>query len=109
MIVIGEGVTGLTAAHYHAREGRRVLVLERQKDAPATPDTGWVPPALIKELDLARHGLVVEAPDPWLAAALPAGGRLELSRDVARSAEAIPKLRPADAATWAASLAPVRR
>src|SRR4029077_15082619 len=44
--------------------------------------------------------LVIEQPDPWIAAALPDGGRLELSRDVARSAEAIQRLSPGDAAKW---------
>ncbi len=108
-IVIGAGVNGLTTAHYLARAGRRVLVLEQRTDAAAAPDTGWVPETLIKELDLARHGLAVQQPDPWIATALPDGGRLELSRDVAQSAAAIRRLSPADAAKWPEFCARMRR
>lgn len=108
-IVIGAGVNGLTTAHYLARARRRVLVLEQHKDSGAAPDAGWVPEALIKELHLARHGLVVQQPDPWIAAALPDGGRLELSRDVAQSAAAIRRLSPGDAAKWPEFCARMRR
>ncbi|HEX9734707.1 MAG TPA: NAD(P)/FAD-dependent oxidoreductase, partial [Thermoanaerobaculia bacterium] len=51
-------------------------------------------------LGLARYGLVVSTPDPWIAAPLAAGGRLELWRDPVRSAEAIGKLSAPDARRW---------
>jgi len=53
-----------------------------------------------RDLRLAGSGLRIEAPDPWITASLPAGGTLELSRDIARSTEAIRRLSPADAAKW---------
>ena len=99
-IVIGAGVNGLVAAHTLARAGRRVLVIERQAEADAFADVGWVPPQVIDDLRLDRHGLEVHRPDPWIAAALPDGGRLELSRDLGKSVEAIRRLSPADAAKW---------
>jgi phytoene dehydrogenase-like protein len=99
-IVIGAGVNGLVTAHYLSRAGRRVLVVEQRDDARAELETGWVPPQVVRELGLGAHGFRVEQPDPWIAAPLPAGGRLELWRDVAKSADAIRRVSPADAARW---------
>lgn len=105
-VVIGAGVNGLVAAHYLARSGRRVLVLERRSAGDGAPgtdgssDVGWIPPQIIRDLALEGHGLRVVRPDPWTAVPLPDGGRLELWRDVATSVEAIRRVSPADAAKW---------
>jgi len=109
-IVIGAGTNGLVCAHLLAKAGRKVLVLEQQggrADAQTsdradwpTGETGWVPPQVIRELDLAGHGLKIEIPDPWCAVALDGGGRLELSADLSRSTEAIRRLSAKDAAKW---------
>jgi phytoene dehydrogenase-like protein len=101
-IVIGAGVNGLVAAHYLARAGRRVLVVERRTAPDPALELGWIPPQVIRELDLRGAGRAprIEEPDPWIAAPLAAGGRLELFHDVAKSAEAIRRISPADAAKW---------
>src|SRR4051794_18620341 len=73
VIVIGGGHNGLTAAAYLARSGRRVLVLERRHVVGGAAVTEEVVPGfrfsvcsyvvsllrpeIIRELDLARHGL----------------------------------------------------
>jgi phytoene dehydrogenase-like protein len=100
-IVIGAGANGLVTAHLLARAGRKVLVLERQAaESVGTLETGWVPPQVITDLGLARHGLRIETADPWAAVTLDGGGRLELSSDMPRSVEAIRTVSSNDAAKW---------
>ncbi|MEK6769812.1 MAG: NAD(P)/FAD-dependent oxidoreductase [Gemmatimonadota bacterium] len=99
-IVVGAGVNGLVTAALLAKAGRRVLVLERRSVTDGSPDAGWIPPRVVRDLALGSKELQVWRPDPWIAATLPDGGRLELSQDVARSVEAIKRLSPADAAKW---------
>jgi phytoene dehydrogenase-like protein len=96
-IVIGGGADALVAAQVLARAGREVMVIE---SASSAPDDGWVPPGVLRELRL--EGLNLEWPDPWLVVPLPDGGRLELWRDVARSAESIRRLSARDAERWPA-------
>jgi phytoene dehydrogenase-like protein len=61
-------------------------------------DEGWVPPEVASALRL--EGLTLDWPDPWLSLPLPQGGRLELWRDVARTAQAIRNVSPHDAERW---------
>lgn len=95
VIVIGASADALVAAHVLAKGGRKVLVIE-ERPAP-TRDSGWVPSQVVGELGLKLN---VETPDPWASVLLPDGGRLELSRSISRTAEAIRKLNPGDAAKW---------
>ncbi|HYL90556.1 MAG TPA: NAD(P)/FAD-dependent oxidoreductase [Burkholderiales bacterium] len=91
-IVIGAEADGLAAAHQIMRAGRSVVVV--QEHAPQAHTEGWVPRAI------AMPGVVMDLPDPWLRAVLPAGGVLELWQDVRRSAEAIRRLSVQDAGKW---------
>ena len=113
-VVIGSGANELVAAHYLARSGQRVVVIGQNTidDEDASLDSGWIPPRIVRDLDFRTEGaaaLRVHRPDPWMVAALPDGGRLELWNDVARSAESIRRLSPRDADRWPVFCARVAR
>jgi phytoene dehydrogenase-like protein len=98
-LVLGSGVDELVCAHYLARAGHRVQVLEER--APEPDDApGWIPPRVIRDLELERHGLAIRRPDPWVTAPLPGGGFLQLWADRARSVDAIRRVSQRDAAKW---------
>jgi phytoene dehydrogenase-like protein len=94
-IVIAGHADSLLAAHLLARAGHEVLLVEEKS---AQRDDGWVLPQVLSQLRL--DGLELHSPDPWISAPLPAGGRLELWRDMARSVESIRRVSARDAARW---------
>ena len=57
-------------------------------------------PPPVRELLGANIAVNEESPDPWAVAPLPQGGRLELWRDMGRSAESIRRVSERDAARW---------
>jgi phytoene dehydrogenase-like protein len=101
-IVIGGGHNGLVAAAYLARSGARTVVLEgrHKTGGAATTEAPWpdapefkvtrlsyvmslMPPTIIKDLDLARHGYQIYPMGPYYQA-FPEGGSIKLYADDAR-------------------------
>jgi phytoene dehydrogenase-like protein len=115
-IIVGGGHNGLTCAAYLARAGRKVLVLERRylvggaavseevfpgfKFTVCSYVISLLRPEVIRELELAKHGLKIrpldfssnpmENGDCFVAYADPARAREELKRHSARDAEMAP-------------------
>src|SRR4051794_25569062 len=88
-VVVGAGHNGLVAAAYLARAGLSVQVLERREIAggacvteelwpgvrasPGAYTLSLLRTEIMRELDLAGHGLEVSAHDPYLFAPFPDG------------------------------------
>lgn len=117
-IVIGGGVNGLVAATLLARSGRAVTVLEARDAvggaaitrelAPgflvpaAAHDVGPLRAEVLRDLDLARHGLEFIPRDAWMTALDGAGRAVTLWHDVAKAAESLRAFSGKDADRWPA-------
>src|SRR5512136_2762855 len=114
-IVIGADLNGLVTAAYLARAGKKVLVLDRRNQPGGAViteevfpgfrfntvqhDAGWLNPAIVKDLNLAQHGLTLIQSE---VTAFEPGSGLALWRDEAKSARAIARFSKSDAEKWPA-------
>jgi phytoene dehydrogenase-like protein len=116
-VVVGAGHNGLTAAAYLARAGLRTLVLERreivggccvtEEIAPGcrASTTSYIAsmlrPEVIRDLELARHGLHMVPCDPALCVPFLGGTALSWWSDPARTLAEIARFSERDARTFA--------
>jgi phytoene dehydrogenase-like protein len=128
-VVIGAGHNGLVAAGLLAKQGARVVVLERRHvvGGAAITETPWgpdfkmtalsyvvslMPPTILRELELEKHGYKIHAQGPYFAPH-PDGRALKLSDDPRKRRESIDQFssRDADAyeqwEAWLGSMADV--
>src|SRR6201995_3527813 len=118
-LVIGGGHNGLVSAAYLARSGARTLVLESRNSlgGAATTESPWedaphlrvtrlsyvmslMPPTIVRDLDLPRHGYKVHPMGPYYQA-FPEGGSLTIYEDdAARTHEQLARWSKKDAEAW---------
>src|SRR5678816_35341 len=94
IIIVGAGHNALVTATYLAKSGRKVLVLERREvpggqlaahsfgpgfDVAPVHAGANLRPGIVRDLDLARHGLAAGSSDAIYWSALPGGGTLRLT------------------------------
>jgi phytoene dehydrogenase-like protein len=124
-IIIGGGHNGLVTAAYLAKGGHKVLVLERRNTLGGVASTeesfsgfkfdsvahgvGTLSAAVVRDLDLNRHGLDIIRPNPAVFSPLPDGNHLTLWQDMAQTVEAIAKFSKKDVERWPAFVALVQR
>lgn len=115
-VIVGGGHNGLVAAAYLAKAGLRTVVLESRpvvggaavSEHPFGPDytvtslsyvVSWLPPTLVSDLSLDRHGYHVYPQGPYFAPRRD-GRALQLPSDPQRRREQIAAFDPADAVAF---------
>jgi phytoene dehydrogenase-like protein len=114
--VVGGGHNGLACAAYLAKAGLDVVVLERCAvlGGAAVTEEPWpgyrvssasyvvslLPPRIVRELGLTRHGYRVSVVTPDYCVPFPDGSGLTLWGDTARDAAEIAKFSTADATAY---------
>jgi phytoene dehydrogenase-like protein len=114
-IIIGAGHNGLIAAAYLAKQGKKVLVLERRDIVGGqvvtesfgdgfTVDSlyagGSLRPDIVKHLNLASHGLVVDSVRKPFISLQADSNHLVFDADPAKTAASIKRYSEKDAANW---------
>jgi phytoene dehydrogenase-like protein len=115
-IIVGGGHNGLTAAAYLGRAGLKSLVLERRQvlGGAAVSEHPWpgytvstlsyvlslMPPEVIRELELRRHGLTLYPLQADYYVPFPDGSHLLLTKDAAQAKAEIAKFSSKDAEVW---------
>ena len=116
VIVIGAGHNGLTAAALLAKQGRKVLVLERRSRIGGLAvgeefhagyqtdgvlhDAGLIRARVVKSLDLKSHGLEIHSGRPSFLALDPEGRGVLLGSKDRRTAKEINSYSPEDAGQY---------
>src|SRR6266852_2645037 len=117
-IIVGGGHNGLVTAAYHARAGRKVLVLERRDLVGGCAVTEEVWPGyrvstgayltsllqerIIRELELPKYGYHVDAKDPAFFSAFPDDRSLFMWQDREKTLGEIAKFSKRDAEAFPA-------
>ena len=105
-VVVGAGHNGLVAGAYLARNGSRVLIVERRDRVGGVlgfaQTVGRLRPSVIRDLRLASHGLQLISPEVRVFAPQPDGGAVTLWADPRRTAEELRPLSAHDAAAFPA-------
>ncbi len=113
VIIIGAGHNGLVTAAYLARAGRKVMVLEARELVGGCAVTEEIWPGyrvstasylsslmqekVVRELELARYGYIVDAKDPAFFSPFPDGRHLFMWQDRAKTLTEIAKFSKRDA------------
>jgi len=116
ILIIGSGHNGLVTAFYLAKAGLKPLVLERRATEGGAAITdefhpgfrcstlahaaGPIAPEIVRDMQLARHGLEMIHPPVRCFAPSPDGRLLILHDDAAKSAESIARFSKKDAAKF---------
>ena len=114
-IIIGAGHNGLVAAAYLAKQGKKVLVLERRDIVGGQVVTesfgdgfkvdslyagGTLRPDIVKHLNLASHGLVVDSVRKPFISLQADSNHLVFDTDPAKTVASIKRFSEKDAANW---------